>query len=57
MIAEFALRSALGHGEVRQDKLLKLGAESWTGIGVAAGFCASVGMVESSHMKMAALLS
>jgi hypothetical protein len=32
-------------------------AESWTGIGVVAGFTDVVGMMESSHMKMAELVS
>jgi hypothetical protein len=27
--------------------------ESWTGIGVVTGFSDVVGMIESSHMKMA----
>ena len=32
-------------------------AESCTGIGVVAGFAGAVGMMESSHMKMAELIS
>jgi hypothetical protein len=28
-------------------------AESWTGIGVMAGFTGAVGMIELSHMKKA----
>jgi hypothetical protein len=32
-------------------------AESWPGIGVVAGFADVGGMMESSHMKMAALVS
>ena len=32
-------------------------AESWTGIGVVAGFADVVGMMTSSHMKRAALVS
>jgi len=31
MIAEFALGAALGHGEVRQDKLMKLGVRELDG--------------------------
>ena len=30
-------------------------SESWTGIGVVAGFLAGVDMIESSHMKMVEL--
>jgi hypothetical protein len=32
-------------------------SESWTGIGVVAGFAGAGGMFESSHMKRAALIS
>ena len=51
VIAQFALWPALGHREMRQDKCAELGSESWTGIGVVAGFAAVVFIVEGPHVS------
>jgi hypothetical protein len=45
MIAEFTLRTSLGHREVRQDKFGALRSESWTGLGVVTACFARVLMV------------
>ena len=42
VIAQFALWTPLGHGEVRQDKCGELGFGQFTGIGVVAGLSAVV---------------
>lgn len=34
---------------------LNSGSETWTGIGVVAGFLAGMGMIESSYLKIAKL--
>jgi hypothetical protein len=46
VIAEFALGTSPGHGEVRQDKLVELRFRQLTGIGVVVGFWAGMGIIE-----------
>ncbi len=47
----------LGRERCGKINAVNSGSESWTGIGVVAGFAGAGGLFESSHMKMAALIS
>jgi hypothetical protein len=51
LIAQFALWTPLGHGEGGKINALNSVAESWTGIGVVAGFCATELMMQRPHVK------